>query len=59
MPVNFIMVDPSLFYRIFLLRERSRVDDKWIVQIERDSPSLYMEYLVGLAFLRKKLAWKK
>lgn len=37
----------------FLLWEYSRVDDKWIVQIRHDSPSLYMKYLVDFASLRK------
>lgn len=37
----------------FLLWEHSRVDDKWIVQIRHDSPSLYMKYLVNFASLRK------
>lgn len=51
-PVNFITVGPSLFPRIFCW-EHSRVDDKWIVQIRHDSPSLYMKYLVDFASLRK------
>lgn len=55
MPVNFIMVDPSgCFIEFFCCENVVEQMINEFVQIERDSPSLYMEYLVGLAFLREK-----